>query len=277
MNEMDFLEGINGLSPEALEISAPKKAKARPNLKRWIAAAAAALMICGSVTAGAVALHRGVFGPILSGSHGYRAEFELDKFRWKSFKGDITEVPEIIKEQYATFTPAPVYSNTAVLPGVYAKTFGTLAEAVDYIGLDALKEAAAPFSEDVTVSVMGDSRGRIQEIDVSSQHILLPGDPAGFGGFLNVKILTEYSSTTAALTGGDWGDYDPGSIDFKEFTTSKGVLCQYAEIGAGDRDRQMVSGYIVDNGILYNLSVNFDEGGLDDALEMLREWAESFR
>lgn len=276
MNEMDFLEGINGLSPEALEISAPKKPKARPNLKRWIAAAAAALMICGSVTAGAVALHRGVFGAIKTGTHGYTAKFELERFKWKEFKGDIKEVPEIIKEQYATFTPAPVLSSVAVHPGSYAVSFGTLEEAVDYIGLEELKAVRLPFAEQVTVGVSGDSEGKISEISIFSQHIFLPNDPLGHGGALIVKILTENSSTASAVSGGDWGDYDPGRIDYKEFTSSNGVLCQYAEVGVGDRTRQMVSGYIVDNGILYNLSVNFDEGGLDGAVEMLREWAESF-
>ena len=276
MNEMDFLEGINELSPEALEVSAPKKIKAAPRAGRWIAAAAAALIVFGCVTAGAVALHRGVFGAIKTGTHGYTAEFELEKFKWKRFKGDIAETPEIIREQYATFTPAPIFSSVAVHPGVYAKSFDTLEEAEAYVGLKELKAVRLPFSEPIGVGVSGDSDGKITEVSISSQYIHTPSDPDVFGYFFHATILTENNPSSAALTSGDWGDYDPGHIDYKEFTTSRGVLCQYTEVGVGERTRQMVSGYIVDNGILYNLSMSFDDGHLDRALEMLKDWAESF-
>ncbi|MBO4563214.1 MAG: hypothetical protein J5772_06360 [Clostridia bacterium] len=276
MNELDFLQDINDLEPEALNVSAPVKVKSWRGAKRWLAIAAAAIVVCGCVTAGAVALHRGSFGPIKEGTHGYTAEFELEKYKWKEFTGEITEAPELIVEQYATFTPPPIYSNKAFLPNMYFKDFGTLTEAVDYIGLDTMKDVSLPFSEDVTVSVTGDKKGRIKEIDVSSQHYLWD-DPMRFGAFFNVKILTQYSSSSVMLSGGDWGDYDPGSIEYKEFLTSKGVLCQYAEIGIGDDSRrQMVSGYIVDSGILYNLGISFDDGGLDTALGMLMAWAEEF-
>lgn len=276
MNGMDLLEGVNGMDEELLSPSVEKSEARRPKKLFWAAVAAAALFVCGCMTAGAAAIVRGKFGPERDGANGYSAKFELNKFKWREFTGDISETPEIIREQYLTFTPAPVLSSVAVHPGSYAKSFASLKEAADYIGLSALKAGSLPFSEDVTVGVSGDSEGRIREVDISSQHILMPGDPGGFGYFLHVTILTEHNPSSAALTGGSWGDYDPGRIEYNEFTSSKGVLCQYAEVGVGDRTRQMVSGYIVDNGILYNLSMNFDEGRLDRAIEMLKAWAESF-
>ena len=278
MNELDFLEGINELSPESLSVSAPAKAKSRPGMKRWIAVAAAAVLVFGCVTAGAVSYSKGRFSPITSGTHGFNADFEIKRFPWDEFKGGITEAPDIIIDQYATFTPAPALSSVMVTPGYYFKRFLSFKEMADYIGLDELKNVGSPFSEDYSVGISGDSAGNIGSIYITTRHVVNPGDPSTgrFGGAMSITIYTENSESSTVRSGGDWGDYDPGKIEYDEFITSKGVLCQYAEVGVSDRERAVVSGYVVDSGILYSLWINFSPEDHDEALQMLKEWAERF-
>ena len=278
MNGMDLIEAVNGMDEELVSVSAPKKERRRLRPRAWIAIAAAALIVFGCATVGASALIRGKFGPIRTGTHGYTASFELQKYKWSKFKGEIRETPDIIREQYATFTPQPVYSSFFSHPGSYVKNFSTLREAADYVGLKALKTPEPPFGADCVVNVFGDAEGRIGDVEIFLQHIVIPSDPSAgdLGGMLRISILTENSEKSTVLTGGDWGDYDPGRIDYKEFTTSKGVLCQYTEVGIGQNSRELISGYVVYEGILYNLSINFKPGEYDNAVKMLNDWAEKF-
>lgn len=277
MNGFDLIEGVNGVDEKLLSVPETNTERRRPRRLAWVLAAAA-LIVFGCVGVGASALIRGRFAPIKTGTHGYTAVFDLDQFKWSEFRGDIRETPAIIREQYATFTPQPLFSSVFVDPGSYAKEFPSFREAADYIGLKELKTPEAPFSADYIVGVHGDKDGNIASIDIFAQHIVMPSDPSTgrFGGALIVSILTGNSNSNTVNTGGDWGDYDPGRIDYKEFTTSKGVLCQYAEVGVGERARELLTGYVVDSGILYRLSISFDPGGYDTALEMLENWAEAF-
>ncbi len=276
MNGFDIIEAVNNIDEKLLTADAPHK-KRVPRIKIF-AVAAALILILGCVTVGGVSLMRGKFAPIETGTHGYTADFELKKYKWSDFKGDITEAPEIIMEQYAAYVPPPWYANDRNDPGAYGKIFSTYDEAADYLGLDALKRISIPFDEHVAVTVVGDEEGKITQILLFCDHILIADDPStgNYGGAFGVTIFTENSEISTPITGGDWGDYDPGKIEHKEFFTSKGVLCQYTEVGVGERTRQMVQGYILDNGILYMLGVTFDGDGLERAMEVLKNWAEQF-
>ena len=122
MNGNDIISGIGELDEELLETKAKRPRKRAMTPVKWIAVAAALLIVCGSVTAGAVAASRGRFTPLAHDENGYAAVFELKNFKWSSFKGDVREMPEIIREQIATFTPAPLFSNKLVLKiGIYLR------------------------------------------------------------------------------------------------------------------------------------------------------------
>ncbi len=278
MKGIDIIEAVNDVDGKLLSYEAPNKK--RLSRMRIPVIAAAILLGLGCVAIGAASLGRvlGTFTPIKTGTHGYTASFELKKFEWRDFKGAIAEAPDIIIEQYANYKPQPAWSNTIYPPGIYGKGFSTYDEAADYLGLDALKRITIPFDEDVGVTVIGDSEGKISQIYLFCDHIFITGDPStgSYGGAFQATIFTENCDISSPFAGGDWGDYDPGRIEFGEFVTSKGVVCQYAEVGAGDRSRQLVVGYIVDSGILYRLGVNFDDGGLESAMEILKNWAEQF-
>lgn len=278
MNGDDILNGMNSVEPELLDVSYKKPAASGKKRLRWIAAAAAAVLVFGCVTAGAVSFSKGRFSPITSGTHGFNADFEIKLYPWDEFKGGITEAPDIIINQYATFTPAPALSSVAVIPGTCVKRFRSFREMADYIGLEELKNVGSPFSENYSVGIEGDSAGNISTIRIYTQHVVNPSDPSTgrFGGAMSITIYTENSKSSTVRSGGDWGDYDPGKIDYDEFITSNGVLCQYAEVGVSDRSRAVVSGYVVDSGILYNLWINFYPEDRDEALQMLKDWAERF-
>lgn len=275
MNGNDIISGIGELPEELLETKAKRPRKRAMTPVKWIAVAAALLIVCGSVTAGAVAASRGKFDFLKNGSNGYSAVFELNKYKWSEFNGGITEAPEIIRQQYAAYTPQPAWSSLLVSPGSFGRRFNTQREAVDYVGLKALKTTYFPYKNaDWSANVIGDGEGRISEVELFAQTIL--SDENGMGAAAFVTILTEHSEKNTVSNGGDWGDYDPGSMDFEEFTTSSGRLCQYAKVGVPDKAYQCVTGYIEDSGIIYSLHLNFPAGGLDRAMEELQLWAESF-
>lgn len=276
MNGFDIIEAVNNIDEKLLTADAPHK-KRVPRIKIF-AVAAALILILGCVTVGGVSLMRGKFAPIETGTHGYTASFELEKFKWSDFKGDVAELQEIIREQYANYTPPPLWSNDYLPPGAVGVSFATYDEAVDYFGLDALKRLSLPFDEPIIATVVGDEEGKISQIYLFCQHILIAGDPStgNYGGAFSVTIFTENCDISSPLAGGDFGDYDPGKIEHKEFITSKGVLCQYTEVGVGDHTRQNVQGFILDNGILYKLDVTFDGERLETAMEVLKNWAEQF-
>lgn len=275
MNGKDIINGLGELDEELLEVNVKKPRKRAMTPARWIAAAAALLIVCGSVTAGAVAASKGRFDFLRNGSNGYSADFELNKYKWSEFKGGITEAPEIIRRQYASFTPQPAWSSLSVPPGRFGRRFDSQREAVDYVGLTALKTTYFPYeSTEWFVGVTGDGEGRISEAELFAQIILSDENDMGASAF--VTILTEHSEKNNVSNGGDWGDHDPGSMDFEEFTASSGRLCQYAKVGVPDMEYQCVTGYIVEDGILYSLHLNFRAGGLDRAMEELHRWADSF-
>ena len=278
MNGFDIIEAVNNIDEELLAADA-LRTKRTPRIKIFAIAAALLLALgCVAVGAASLILGRGEFAPIETGTHGYTASFELEKFKWSDFKGDITELQEIIREQYANYVPPSWYANDRNDPGAVGKSFATYDEAVDYLGLDALKRLSLPFDEPIIATVVGDEEGKISQIYLFCDHILIAGDPStgNYGGAFSVIIFTENCDISSPIVGGDFGDYDPGKIEHKEFITSKGVLCQYTEVGVGDHTRQMVQGFILDNGILYKLDVTFDGDGLERAMEVLKNWAEQF-
>ena len=275
MNGKDLINGMGEIPEELLETKYEKPARRFAPSLRWAAIAAALLLVFGSVTAGAIAASRGKFAPLTDGTHGYSAEFGLVKIKWSKFKGDIRQTPEIIAEQYATFTPPPLWSSAAHTPGIFARSFDSQQEAAKYVGLKELKTPYYPYEEAAwSVGVTGDAEGKISEVTIYGRAVLT--DENGMGAFASVNILTEHSKKDTASAGGDWGDYDPGSIKYEEFSTAAGRLCQYAKVGVPNMAYQTVTGYIVDNGILYSLHLNFRSGGLDRAMEELHRWAESF-
>lgn len=278
MNGDDILNGMNSADPELIDVSYKKPAASGKKRLRWIAAAAVAVLVLGGVTVGAVSYSGGRFSKILSGTHGFNAEFEIKRFPWDEFKGGIAEASDIIIGQYATFTPAPALSSVAVAPGSYLRSFRTFKEAAEYVGLEELKDVGSPFSENYIVDMYGDPNGKISYVTIHSKHVVNPNDPStgDFGGSMTVTILTEYNNSATVNSGGDWGDYDPGTIEYNEFTTKSGVLCQYAEVGVSDRARALISGYVVDSGILYSLNINFYPEDHDTALLMLKDWAARF-
>lgn len=279
MNGNDLLESMNGVDEELLDTVLPTKEKAAGSARRRriFAAVLAGAVLCGCTAVGAVSIIKGRFGPIPEGTHGYRAEFELTKFPWSEFRGQVSEASEIIPKQYENYTPQPPWSSLYIPPSVYTKGFDTLDEAVKYTGLDALKAVEPPFDLRWVVSAIGDEEGRIESVDVASVSAMIrPGTDDRFGCSMFISILTENSAKSLAFSGADWGDYDPGSITYGEFTTSSGVLCQYASVGVGERERELCDGYVLDNGILYRLSIPHMPGDHDAALEMIKAWAEGF-
>ena len=99
------------------------------------------------------------------GEKGFQAEAELSPVSWRHFNGEIREAGESIVKQYAEYTPPPPESSIIFLPGIYIRSFSSIDEAMDYIGLAELKTPAFPY-EDYQCAVIceGEENGRVNKI-----------------------------------------------------------------------------------------------------------------
>lgn len=275
MNEMDFLEGINGIDPELLEEKAKAKRSVRLRSVRWIAIAAALLLILGGTTVYAITNNIKLAKTASPyGEQGFSAEATLPLVKWKSFKGDIKNAGDIIAEQYVTFTPAPALSSTLVLPGVYGRSFDSIDEAVEYIGLKGLKTPPFPYDDFDKCSVIanGNAEGQVESVELYIEHV----NGYEMGAQAYVTIMTEYAEDGSVEKGGVWSPEFPRDVEFLYYTTPGGNECRIAVMHPQFETKYMgLTGYVISGSALYSLNL----GGVlqtdfDHALEVMHAWAD---
>ena len=276
MNEMEFLNGINDLDPELLEDNARAKRPARARRVRWIAIAAALLLILGGTTAYAVS--NGIILKKTSspdGEQGYSAEATVPLVKWKEFKGEIRNAGSAIKEQYKTFTPAPVFSSTYVDPGSYSVSFGSIAEAMDYIGLAGLKAPVFPYDDfdECSVTSRGSEKGRVDSVTMHIGRIRKNEMVAQE----YVTLMTEYAKDGGLASNSVWSPEFPMDAEFSYYTTPGGGRCEIAVVRPEfEGGRMGVTGYVISGSALYELHLgNLLESDLDSALEIIHAWADA--
>ena len=119
MKELDFLESINDLDPQLLEEqAAPRGRKRGRTLRRAVVAAAAVLLLGGTVfaVASGIGMQR---LPKTDWEDGYEAEAVLPLVPWSSFTGGIRSVGE-------TIAVMMICGSVASIPGKLSDGFYTL-------------------------------------------------------------------------------------------------------------------------------------------------------
>lgn len=273
MKELDFLESINDLDPQLLEEqAAPRGRKRGRTLRRAVVAAAAVLLLGGTVfaVASGIGMQR---LPKTDLEDGYEAEAVLPLVPWSSFTGGIRSVGETIAAQYGADAPQPVSSSFWADPAVCRRSFADLDEAAAYLGLSELELPDFPFDGYTCfVEAHGDADGRVDKVQLCAERIV----PDDICAQLSVTILTEYASDPRFVSGGVWTYEFPRDLEFQSYLTPGGLECRIAVLRPQYESRYMsLTGYAAAGSALYELNLgSVPTEDYELAMQMLRDWAD---
>lgn len=310
MRGMEFLEKLDQIDPAYLAEAEQFSVQKRRRLPKWGVALAACLALLVSAGAALAIIGSGVRvlhtftarpeeGP-MSGS-GYVIEIEEERFPVSSFTGELRETVEAeslaqYEEWFAHHSDfctrlgedfaALLESHPEEYPfsGYCKRYFATAQEAWDYIGFAPLKSPDMGLEEDtVWVFASGNSSGQLQHaafavcynteifpITVSALMYTEYFPKATFDGF--PEELSEGASDAShvlyTITDED--------ISYTEtfYTTAAGRQCQILDSTPYEDSRCHLNGYLVADGILYNIFISHLPEDADQAMELLCRWAD---
>ncbi len=274
MKKLEFLEKINDLDPELLEDAPAPVRRSRTGLIRRLAVAAAAvLLLGGTVYAVAKGIELRKIRPSKD-EEGVEAKTELALVKWSSFEGEIRDVGKTIAEQYRSCSPQPAWSSYYADPGSNSRSFRSISEAMEYIGLPGLKEPSFPFAEyQCSVTAHGDEEGRVDLVQLNAEHI----EWKDIGATLTVTVLTEHAPGAEYISGGVWTNEFPRDVEFTSYTTPGGNECRIVELQPEyDSDFMSLTGYAAAGSGFYELNLGaVPREKYEIALKMLHDWADA--
>lgn len=268
MNAKTFSDAMSEVDAkyvaEALSYDASAK-RPRHSLRVSVAliAAVLAIFLMGAAVAG-------VFGTEIIDfftSHtesGFDLDVAVQKIPMDDFSENIHEVGDIIEQQFKNYK---LYDSW--YPGEWQTTFLTRDKACEYIGFAGLKQIDWGFDEQITtLRVWGDEQGRVLSLDIETSYVI---------GDMNVQfssqIYTENYEEELVL-----GTRISESVEFEEsfYTTASNKQCHIVSSSALESGYMCLKGYIVDEGILYNLHIAYKENDSTRAMEVMHQWADLF-
>lgn len=275
MKELEFLEKINDLDPALLEETPVSSGRARPKLIRRLAiAAAAVLLLAGTVYAVARGIELRRTGRPEGEEAGFEAKTELPLVKWSSFEGEIKDVGEAIVRQYQEYVPEPAWSSFLGDPGSCSRRFDSIDKAMEYIGLPGLKTPTFPFAEyDCVVSAHGDEQGRVDSVKLYAEHI----ERNDLGAQETLTILTEYAENSEYASGGVWTSEFPRDVEFLSYTTPGGNECQIAVLKPEyDSSFMGLTGYLAAGSAFCELHLGaVPKEKYELALDIIHHWADA--
>lgn len=272
MKELEFLEKINDIDPALLEDRPAAEKRPRSRIVRRIAIAAAAVLLLGGTV---FAVTKGVSLRRVSTQNGdgIEASAGLPLVPWSSFTGEIREVGGILVSQYETYVPEPDWSSFHSDPGTYRRSFGSIREAVEYIGLEGLKTPVFPYDKyECAVSAHGDSEGRVDRITLSAEHIV----PTDICAQEMVTILTDAAEQPELVVNSVWTWEFPRDVELSDYTTPGGNLCAISVLRPQyDSDYMSLTGHLTAGSAFYELNLGaVPREKYEQALQMLHDWAD---
>lgn len=235
----------------------------------WRAAVAAC--ICLVLLAGTAAAVSGgrtwlveMFGGRGSDETGYELSADVDIIPTSRMSENLQGISEEIVRQFETVTP---FSSWA--PGHWMEKNLSVDEAWAFIGLEPLQKPS--WDLEVwrnTLNVYGDSSGRIESILI---------DTGYREGEINLQAWAEIKTENFAGEQHVRSITEPG-VRFTEsfLSTPGGNSCQVISSSANERGWLGLTGYLVENSVLYQLHVSYQEPDAARAEELLHQWADQF-
>lgn len=268
MRGKEFLDKMELIDPAYVEAAEAASAPKIRKMKRirWGAVAACLCLLLGTTT---VLAATGLGTKLLSvfrsrEETGYELSADIVKFPAAELKGEIRKVPALIRQQFETYQP---YMNWA--PSTWEKTFGTRDEAYDYVGFDKLKRLSWDAEEkETTLRVLGTEKGDITSVDVETWYTEGDIRMQYFAHVFTENAEGEITFLTATTE----------KVGFTEsFRTAKsGKTLHIIDMSAMESGYLGKDGYLVVDGVLYNLHIAYREKDAGRAEELLKQWADLF-
>lgn len=276
MRGAGFLEKLELIDPKYL-LEAEQAPLSRRRLPRWGVALAACLALLAGTGAALAAGGYGIrlldaftgrrYSPDYSES-GYDLAAEVERFPVSDFTGEaVREAGERIVAQYEAYEPWMSFH-----PGSYWREFAAPQEALDYIGLAALRSPDLGLEvEGVEVSASGDSTGRVEEISFVVRY---RADTLRMTA--SALLFTEHSRTGISEEDITLRVRTTEDVAFTEdlYTTAAGKQCHILTSDALESGYHCLDGYLVTDGIVYSAWVPYLAEDEERAVELLRRWAD---
>lgn len=195
---------------------------------------------------------------------GYDLSIDIEKIPVKLLDGDIQEVPGIIIKQYENYKPYDSW-----YPGCWQKKFTSFTAAKKYVGLSSLKSLDWNLEEQSTILIVtGNVEGKLQILQLETDYQVVDIRLQAFS-----HIYTE--DYDEEIT---YGSRTTEDIAFTEafYTTDNQLQCHIIRSTALESGYLMMDGYMVQDGILYNLHIAYLDKDAKQAEELLYQWANLF-
>ena len=231
---------------------------------------AAAVAVLALLLLGCAVLAASSFGThLISFFHsdeesGYDLGVAIEKAPVDNLSEDIRDVGDIIAQQFRDYSPFDSW-----FPGAWQTDFSTRSMACDYIGYDRLKKIDLGYDEQETIlDVQGNKQGEILSIDLETRYSV---------GGMNVQfwssIYTEYYEEEIKI---DTRTTESLAYEEDYYTTAGGKQCQIISSSALESGYLCLDGYIVDDGVLYNLHIAYRNTDSAQATDLMHRWADLF-
>lgn len=309
MRGMEFLDKLEHIDPAYLEEAEQAPAQKRRRLPRWGVALAACLALLVSAGAALTVSGYGVrllqtftarpVGGAIPGS-GYVIEVQPELFPLSFFTGEVLEAKADILAEYEEWLErttrafalsgqdfaALLEANPEQYPftGGCKRDFATAQEALDYIGLAALKYPDLGLEEEsVWSAALGNSLGQIQSVsfcvcyNTETLHIQVSAlmyteyEPTGISEYFPEELSEGASEGSIIMF-----TYTDEDISYTEdlYTTAAGRQCQILDSTPFEDGHCHMSAHLVADGIEYGIDISHQPEDTDQALELLHQWAD---
>lgn len=178
--------------------------------------------------------------------------------------GNVKQVSEEIRKQIASYQPLQSW-----YPNSWYKTYASSENAIAFIGLDTIQKLDWKLEEKhASLTVLGANNGDIKHISMETRY--QEGD-VQLQAF--TQIYTEYNQEQIT-----YGTRTIEDVSFGEsyYTTKSNVQCHIITSTAFESGYLCMDGYIVKDGILYNLNISYKQQDAQRAEDLLHLWAEQF-
>lgn len=276
MNALKIADALNhvddDLLTEALEAVPQKSIK---TLRRWCVLAACLVLLVGTITVAATTELGSQLLQTFTGEtqpdsdmieSGYTLSIPIKRISLSSLTGEIREVPSIILKQIENYQPW-----SSQMPNHYLRRFPSPESAWQFIGLEKLYIPQWDLEVQYTsLSALGDENsGDLLTFTLEIFHRT---------GDINVQfrstVYTElWDSDTVYHT-----SIANQELTYTEsfYTTGNGLTCHIISTSTMESGYQGLHGFLVHDGILYELNVSYLAEDSAKAEEIFYQWADQF-
>lgn len=193
---------------------------------------------------------------------GYDLSVAIERIREDNFSTEIQNVGNTIRQQFQESSPLDNW-----YPGEWQTDFESRNQACEYVGLNQIKTFANDWKEDsTTLRVTGTEQGKIQEISIETNYNV---DDICMQLFTQMYTSNYEDSITLGIR-----TTEDMNVTESYFTTDSNTTCHVIHSSALESGYLSIDGYIVSNGILYNLHIPYLEKDSSQAEALLHQWAE---